>query len=83
MTEYTLKTTKENADAIYIGIKKFDYRYLRDNLRVGDRIRYQVVKDRKVVRHPIDAGTYSVTYIDRDAPQVADGVCVISITKVV
>lgn len=83
MTEYILKTTKENADEIYLGIKTFDYRYSRDNLKLGDRIQYQVIKDRKRIRHPISNVRYKVNYIDRDVPQIANGVCVIGLVKVV
>jgi hypothetical protein len=81
MTEHNLKTTKENADAMHVGIKSFDYRYLKDNLRVGDRIRYTVIQERKRVRHPISEDVFKVMYIDRYAPQLQDGVVTISLKK--
>ena len=82
MTEYIIKTTKEEADEIFCGAKSFVFRTSKIKYYLSDRIKFQVIKDKKVLRHPIDKHIYMVTYSSRQAP-IEDGYSVVGFRRVV
>lgn len=82
MTEYIIKTTKEEADAIYGGYKRFVFRSSNITYYLNDRIRFQVIKDNKVLRHPIDKQTFMVTYSTKEAP-IEKGYSVVSFRRAI
>lgn len=71
MTQYTIKTSVEEADQIVKGDKTFIFRGDQCKYGFGDRIMFQVCKNGKQTRHPIEKRKYQVTYVTADAPMEA------------
>lgn len=81
MTEYTIKTTRKEADQIENGIKAFVFRSDRKPYRVGDVVNFRVIEKMKPVRHTIENKAYIVTYASDDEP-IADGFSIIGLRRI-
>lgn len=68
MTQYTIRTSIEEADQIINGDKSFIFRGDQFKYGYGDRITFQVYKAGKMTRHPITKNKYQVTYVTAEAP---------------
>ena len=83
MTQYTLKTTPNEADHILKGIKSFIFREDKYRFRAGDIIGFSVMKAGKTVRHEIDNKNYVVTYVgDNGIAPIEKGFSVIGFRKI-
>jgi len=68
MTQYVLKTSIEEADAIVNGDKSFVFRDDRYHYGFGDEITFQAYKNGSMTRHKIEGMKFRVTYTSADAP---------------
>lgn len=68
MTQYTLKTTLNEADDITAGRKTFVFRASMNHVSFGDELIFQVMKQGMLTRHPIEKQKFLVTYVSNDAP---------------
>ena len=80
MTQYVLKTTIEEADAIAKGYKSFIFRGDQYKYGYGDNILFQVYSGQKMKRHDIDRMKFMVTYVSDEAP-IEPGYRVIGLTR--
>lgn len=63
MTQYTIKTTEQEADRILSGDQPFIIRSRREYYFKGDKITFLMVKNGKPVYHKIGVKTYEVTTV--------------------
>ena len=82
MTEYRKKITKQTADAIAIG-RAYDYFYPPMPIRRGDVVTYEVWKDNHKIHHAIKDRRYRIIEVDRNAPQLLDGVSIATIKEII
>ena len=68
MTQYTLKTTPQEAEAIAKGNKSFVFRGVDQPCGFGDYISFQVVDGKQMKRHAIERMKFVITYVGTDAP---------------
>ena len=78
MTEYTVKTHKQEADAIVRGDKMYIMR--SRPMVLNSRIHFSVIEDMTRVWHPIEDQIYVASYID-DGEPLQDGVHLIGIKR--
>ena len=64
MTEYKVLTNSEEVNDIFRGDKRYIVRRYRDNWKVGDILKFQLVKHEKEIFHQINCKTYVVTKIE-------------------
>jgi len=76
MTIYTVKTHKQEADAIARGDKMYIMR--KTPMTLNARIFFEVIEDGKKVQHPIDDNIYVASYIDKD---IQDGITLVGIKR--
>lgn len=83
MTQYTLKASKEEADAIVNGDKSYLFRDNRHNYKPGDQVTVLVMKEGRPVTHPIEANTYRISYTeDYNGAPLLKGWTIIGLKKV-
>ena len=82
MTQYTLKTTPQEADAITKGLKSFVFRGKDQPGGFGDYISFQVVDGQQMKRHAIEKMKFVVTYVSTDTP-IEKGFKVLGFRRVV
>lgn len=80
MTQYTIKTTRSEADQIQNGTKSFVFRSDRKPYQAGDIVSFLVYDRQKPVRHTIDKMKFVITYTSKDSP-VRDGFMVIGFRR--
>ena len=68
MTEYIVKTNKEEADKIVKGDRRFMFR--RGKYYLGDMICFNVIQNMRKIPHPIDRMKFVVT----DHEAIADNI---------
>ena len=68
MTQYLLRTSLEEADAIISGDQRFLFRDTKYKYGKGDLITFQAYKNGHSTRHPIEKKMYKVTCSFAEAP---------------
>ena len=81
MTMYTVKTHKEEADAIISGNKMFVMRSAQPHLEVGNNISFSVIDAQRILPHPIEERVYRITHVERGYP-IHDGIVAIGFRPV-
>ena len=68
MTEYTIKTNREEADAIVNGNQRVVFRSAKVPVSTDKFVGFSVVENGETVKHPIDGAKFRVTSIMEGAP---------------
>lgn len=70
MTQYTLRTSREEAEHIMSGDKPFVFRENKYKYRKGDKVTFSVVRNGRPVIDPIDNEQFVISYVgtSEDAP---------------
>ncbi len=68
MTQYILRTSLEEADAIVKGEKSFVFRSEKHKYGYGDKITFQTYKAGRPTPHPIDRMKFCITHVETEAP---------------
>ena len=83
MTEYTIKTSLEEAKAITDGRQNFVFRDGKGVINDGDIIGFRVVENGKTINnHPIEVMKFRVTCVTKNAP-IEEGFAAIGFQRVV
>lgn len=78
MTTYTVKTHKQEADAILRGDKMYIMR--KSPIVLNSKILFQVIEDGERVSHLLDDRVYVASYIDHGEP-LQDGITLVGIRR--
>ena len=68
MTEYTIKTNKDEADAIYQEKQNFIFRNDKALVKVSDCFGFCVVDKGQAIKHPIDSMRFRATCVTAGTP---------------
>jgi len=81
MTEYTIKTTLQEADDIASGAKSFIFRGDTSSYGYGDSISFRVYKGKQLTRHALEDMKFRITYVS-DAAPIEKGFKVLGIRRI-